>query len=43
MKLKFIKALLDEKRFNISGAKQIINMYPCGLNRTCKGGITRNS
>ena len=43
MKLKFIKALLDEKGLNISGAKQIINMYPCWFNRTCKGGIVKNS
>ncbi len=42
-RLKFIKYLLNEKRLNIAGVKQLTSMYACWYKKDCKGGDTRNS
>ncbi len=42
-RLNFIRSLLHEKGMNIAGVKQLINMYPCWFNKTCKGGAGKNS
>ena len=42
-RLKFIKKLMDEKRLNIAGVRQVISMYSCWYHRFCKGGASKNS
>lgn len=42
-RLNFIRSLLHEKGLNIAGVKQLINMYPCWFNKTCKGGASKNN
>lgn len=42
-RLKFIKALMDEKKLNIAGVRQVVSMYACWNRRFCKGGAAKNS
>lgn len=42
-RLKFIKYMINEKRLNLAGVKQIISMYACWYNKNCKGGASKNS
>lgn len=42
-RLKFIKFLLDEKRLNIAGVKQLTAMYSCWYNKNCRGGALKKS
>lgn len=43
LKLRFIKYLIDQKRLNIAGVRQLISMYPCWNKNGCKGGAHKNS
>ncbi|BEP30009.1 MerR family transcriptional regulator [Helicovermis profundi] len=42
-RLKFIKYLLLEKKLNIAGVKQVIEMYSCWYVDNCEGGAKGNA